>query len=371
MARWLLAGIAAVFAAATSASAQRPSAEPAYAVQTLAKGLDHPWSLAFLPDGRMLVAERSGRVRHLSGDKLSAPIAGAPPVFERGQGGLFDVLPHSRFAENGLVYLAYAHGDGGANATRVARARLQGDRFVALDVIFEATPLKDTPVHYGGRMAWLPDGTLLVTTGDGFDYRESAQRPASLLGKIVRLRDDGSIPADNPFVNRPGYKPEIWSLGHRNPQGLAYDPALARLYAHEHGPRGGDEVNIIQPGANYGWPIATRGRDYSGAAISPFDAYPGMREPLVGWTPSIAPSGLAVYRGDLFPQWRGDLLVGALVDQEVRRVDLDDAGRVVGQQSLFKELKARIRDVRVGPDGAVYLLTDDANGRVLRVTPRR
>lgn len=369
--------VAAVFAAALLAGCTPPPAQRAdaanagaYTITEVAKGLDHPWSVAFLPDGRQLVTELPGRIRVLADGRLSDPIAGVPPVYEAGQGGLFDVLPHPRFAENGLLYLSYAHGNAGANATRVARARLDGDRLTSLDVIFEAAPLKDTPVHYGGRMAWLPDGTLLVTTGDGFDYREWAQKPDTLLGKIVRIRDDGSVPADNPFVNRPGYRAQIWTLGHRNPQGLAYDPVLARLYAHEHGPQGGDEVNVIQSGANYGWPVATRGRDYSGASISPFKSYPGMIEPIVGWTPSIAPSGLAVYRGALFPEWNGDLLAGALVDQEVRRIDLDASGRVIGQEPLFAELEARIRDVRVAPDGAVWLLTDEENGRVLRVTPK-
>lgn len=346
------------------------AAAPAHRIATVASGLDHPWSVAFLPDGRVLVTERAGRLRVIANGKLQPkPVAGVPAVYAHSQGGLFDVLPHPRFASNRLIYLSYAAGTPEANATRIARARLDGDRLADLKVIFETAPAKDTPVHYGGRMAWLADGTLAMTTGDGFDYREDAQRPGKLFGKIVRLRDDGSVPPDNPFAGRPGARGEIWSLGHRNPQGLAVDAATGTLYAHEHGPAGGDEVNVIRRGANYGWPVATFGRDYSGAAVSPYKRYKGMVDGLVVWTPSIAPSGLAVYRGAMFPEWQGDLILGALAHRHVRRVDLD-GGKVAGQQRLFPELSARIRDVRVAPDGALWLTVDEANGRVLRVTRR-
>jgi aldose sugar dehydrogenase len=343
-------------------------AAPPHRIATVAAGLDHPWSVAFLPDGRVLVTERPGRLRVIANGKLAAkPVAGVPAVYAKSQGGLFDVLPHPRFAENRLLYLSYAAGTPGANTTRIARARLEGDQLVGLKVIFDTAPTKDTPVHYGGRMAWLPDGTLAMTTGDGFDYREDAQRPGTLFGKIVRLRDDGSVPRGNPFAGRRGARGEVWSLGHRNPQGLAVDGATGALYAHEHGPAGGDELNLIRRGANYGWPVATFGRDYSGAAISPFRRYKGMTDGLVVWTPSIAPSGLAIYRGAMFPEWQGDAILGALAHQHVRRVHLSN-GKVVGQQRLFPELKARIRDVRVAPDGALWLTVDDDNGRVLRVT---
>lgn len=358
---------AALTLAGGSAAAQTPKS---YVVAEVAKGLDHPWSIAWLPDGRALVTELPGRLRVLDKGRLGPPLAGTPAVFHGGQGGLFEALPHPGFAENRLVYLSYAHGDHRRNATRVARARLEGERLVGLEIVFEVQPSKNTPNHYGGRMAWLPDGTLAVTTGDGFDFRESAQRRNSLLGKVVRIRDNGSIPPDNPFRGQADARGEIWTLGHRNPQGLAIDPASGRLYAHEHGPQGGDEVNVLIGGRNYGWPIATRGRDYSGAAISPFRRYPGMEEPILDWTPSLAPAGLAVYRGGLFPQWSGDLLVAMLAGKHVRRVDLDAAGRVRGQETLFAELGERIRDVRTGPDGAVYLLTDSRSGRILRVTPR-
>lgn len=353
---------------AAAAAVLLVGAAPPHRIATVATGLDHPWSVAFLPDGRVLVAERPGRLRVIVGGKLAAkPIAGVPKVYAKSQGGLFDVLPHPRFAENRLLYLSYAAGTPDANTTRIARARLDGDRLVGLTVIFETAPSKDTPVHYGGRLAWLRDGTLAMTTGDGFDYREDSQRLGKLTGKIVRLRDDGSVPPDNPFVGRRGARGEIWSLGHRNPQGLAVDPATGALYAHEHGPAGGDELNRIRRGANYGWPVATFGRDYSGAAISPFKRYKGMTDGLVVWTPSIAPSGLVIYRGAMFPEWQGDAILGALAHEHVRRVDL--AGdRVVGQEKLFPELKARIRDVRVAPDGALWLTVDEDKGRVLRVT---
>lgn len=343
-------------------------AAPPHRIARVASGLDHPWSVAFLPDGRVLVTERAGRVRVIANGKLQPqPIAGVPAVYAKSQGGLFDVLPHPRFAENRLLYLSYSAGTDGANATRIARARLDGNRLTDLKVIFEVTPKKATPVHFGGRMAWLKDGTLVMTTGDGFDYREQALRLWNTLGKIVRLRDDGSVPADNPFVGRVGARPEIWSLGHRSPQGLAVDPATGALYEHEHGPRGGDEVNVIRRGGNYGWPAATFGRDYSGAAISPYQRYKGMVDGVVVWTPSIAPSGLAVYRGAMFPEWNGDLIVGALAGEQMRRVDFD-GGKVMGEARVFPELKVRIRDVRTAPDGAIWITTDEDKGRVLRVT---
>jgi glucose/arabinose dehydrogenase len=347
-------------------------------VTEIARGLDHPWSIAFPPAASgmagVLVTTRGGRLLHVVPGQAPRAIAGVPQVYRNSQGGLFDVLLHPRFAENHLLYLSYAAGDKGNNYTRITRARLDGarksgGRLVDARVIFQVTPAKDTPVHYGGRMAFLPDGSLVMTTGDGFDYREQAQRLQSGLGKIVRLADDGRPLASNPFAGRRQAQASIWSYGHRNPQGLAVDPVNGRLWAHEHGPRGGDEVNLIQKGGNYGWPVATFGLDYSGATISPFKRYKGMIDARVVWVPSIAPSGLAVYRGALWPDWQGDLIIGALVNQEVRRIDLDAAGRVLGQARIFPSIKARIRDVRVAPDGAVWVATDDDQGRVLRVTP--
>ncbi len=337
-------------------------AAPPPQITTMARGLDHPWSLAFLPDGRVLVTERAGRLRVIGRDGRLGTIRGVPPVFNKSQGGLFDVILHPRFADNQTLYLSFAAGPAGANATSIARARLVGDRLSDVRIIFRNTPAKATPVHYGGRMAWLADTTLVMTTGDGFDYREQAQVLMSGLGKIIRLHADGSVPADNPFPGSP-----VWSLGHRNPQGLAIDPATGRLWEHEHGPQGGDEINLIEKGGNYGWPVATHGMDYSGATISPFKTYPGMLDPRVIWVPSIAPSGLAVYRGAMFPEWDGSLIVGALAASEVRRVVLDGGGRLVRQERLLPRLSERIRDVRVAPDGALWLTTDEDQGRVLRV----
>jgi len=341
-----------------------------YKVSEIAKGLDHPWSIAFLPDGSLLVTERAGRLRLIKNGQLqSQPIGGVPPVHTGSQAGLFDVVLHPKFAENGLLYLTYAHGTDGANATRVARARFDGAALQDLKVIFEAAPAKDTNNHYGARLAFLADGTFALTIGEGFEYREKAQDLTSDLGKIVRLNDDGSVPKDNPFVGRANARPEIYSLGHRNPQGLAFDAETGRLYETEHGPKGGDEINIIEAGRNYGWPVITYGRDYSGAIISPYTARAGLEQPIVQWTPSIAPSGLAIYRGDKFPAWRGDLFAGALAHKHLRRIDLGDHGEVVAQERLLTDLGQRIRDVRVGPDGYIYVTTDQADGRVLRIEP--
>jgi glucose/arabinose dehydrogenase len=287
-------------------------------------------------------------------------------VLVRGQGGLMDVVLHPDFAANQLVYLSYAHGEPKANATRLARGRLEGNALLNVEVIFTVTPNKRTPQHYGAKFLFLPDGTILLTTGDGFNHREEAQNRAGLLGKTVRINADGSIPQDNPYVGDSASDPAIWTYGHRNPQGLAMDPDTGVVYLHEHGPRGGDEINVIRPGRNYGWPIITYGIDYTGAQVTPYRAMPGLEQPLKYWVPSIAPSGLAVYRGDVFPEWNGDLFVGALVDQEVRRVHLE-GGRAVAEEALFSELGVRIRDVRVSADGHLYVVTDGSPGQVIRV----
>lgn len=364
-----LATLLALLLGAGQALGAAPAAAAAYEVDTVAEGLDEPWGLAFLPDGELLVSERPGRLRRVAADgTLSAPLGGVPAVYYRGQGGLLDVALHPDFAANGLVYVSYSHGDRRDSATRVARGRLTDDALTDLDVVFTARPGKDTPQHYAGCLAFLPDGSLLVTVGDGFDYREQAQNLESLLGKVVRIADDGSVPADNPFVERADAAPEVWTWGHRNPQGLAVDPLTGTVYLHEHGPRGGDELNVLRPGQNYGWPVVTYGMDYSGAYVSPYTDLPGMVQPELYWVPSIAPSGLAIYQGDAFPDWRGDLFVGALVDRELRRLDLEN-GRVQGQESLLGELNERIRNVKVGPDGALYVLTDSHEGRVLRLRP--
>jgi glucose/arabinose dehydrogenase len=332
-----------------------------YRLEDWATGLSQPWSIAFLPDDSALVTELGGTMRRIdSTGQVGEPLANVPEVYFAGQGGLFDVVLHPGFERNGLVYFSFAEGDPGDNGTAVARGRLSGEELISVEVVFRNFSRKDTPVHYGGRLAFLPDGTLLLTTGDGFDYREEAQDLASGLGKVMRMNDDGSPAADNPFPESPW----VYSYGHRNAQGLAVT-AQGIIWLHEHGPRGGDEVNRIEEGVNYGWPAITYGLDYSGAVISPFTELEGMAQPEYHWTPSIAPSGLSVYGGTLFPGWQGDLLVGALVDREVRRLDLE-GGRIVGEEALFTELDVRIRDVRVGPGGIIYLLTPD---RVMQVVP--
>ena len=339
------------------------AAEP-YRLETWASGLESPWSLAFLPDGSALVTELPGRVRRIAPDgTLSESLHGVPAVYHAGQGGLFDVVLHPRFADNGLVYLSYAEGPPDRNATAIARGRLEGGQLDGVEVIFRVTPRKATPVHYGGRMAFLPDGTLLLTSGDGFNYREAAQDISSGLGKLIRITDDGRPAPGNPFPE----SPYVYSYGHRNAQGLAIAPD-GTVWLHEHGPRGGDEVNRIVPGGNYGWPAITYGIDYSGAIISPHTALPGMLQPVHYWVPSIAPSGLAIYGGNLFPEWQGDLFVGALAGHSVRRLTVRDL-QVNREETLFAELGVRIRDVRVGPEGALYFVTNGSPGEVIRVLP--
>lgn len=359
------------FTSFAQAQEDSPASQP-YHIETLAEDLEHPWSLAFLPNGNMLVTERPGRLRLLSaeGDTLVASLSGVPEVYAPSQAGLFDVLVSPQFEDNQQVYLSYACGSEEANHTCLATGTLAESGLEHVTEIFRVQPAKQGGSHFGGRLAWLPDGTLILTLGDGFDYREQAQNLHNHIGSIVRLNPDGSVPDDNPFVGHDDVHPEIYSYGHRNVQGLVFDAENQRLIAHEHGPRGGDEINIIEAGANYGWPIATGGLDYTGARVTPFNEYPGTVSPLLEWTPSIAPSGLAIYMGELFPEWQGDLLVGALVDKEVRRVRLAaDGSSAEDVEGLFGELDERIRDVRIGPEGAVYLLTDSPEGRVLRVTP--
>lgn len=343
-----------------------------YRIETLTEGLEHPWSLAFLPDGRMLVTERVGRLRLIEADGrlVEDPIAGLPEAFIAAQAGLMEVALDPDYPDNRWLYLSYAHGDAEANNTRLIRARLVGDELRDVDVLFTARPLKAGAAHYGGRIAFLADKTLVLTLGDGFDWREQAQNPGNHLGKIVRLNRDGSVPPDNPLLALQGAAPEVYSLGHRNVQGIVFDAEHDRLYSHEHGPRGGDELNLIQAGQNYGWPLATFGVDYTGARVSPYTQLPGLVAPLLHWTPSVAPSSLALYRGALFPDWQGDLFAATLAERSVRRIRVRD-GMLAGEEVLFEELGERIRDVRSGPDGALYLLTDNAEGRLLRVVPAK
>ncbi len=336
-----------------------------YRKETVASGLDHPWSVAFLPNGDLLVTERSGQLRRITDGNISEPIKGVPTVYGDSQGGLFDVVLHPEFATNQWIYLSYAAGNFDKNATTIARAKLAHDRLRDLEVIFAVEFKKAGAVHYGGRLAFLPDQTLLLTVGDGYNYHESAQDLSNQLGAIIRITDGGKLPPDNPFAKGADADPYIYSYGHRNPQGLAIDSATGTIYQHEHGPRGGDELNLIEAGKNYGWPAITYGVDYSGAQVSPYTEHPEMEQPLVYWKPSIANSGLAIYRGDMFPDWVGSALVGALVERSVRRVDLTQKDHP--QETLFTEIGERIRDVREAPDGSVYLLTDSPDGQVIRI----
>lgn len=341
-----------------------------YQLTTLAKDLNYPWSLAFLPDNSMLLTERTGKLKHLSaeGELLAAVAPALPELYVAAQGGLLEVLLPDTFEQNQQLLLSYVCGDTDANTLCLATARWQQQQLTDIKLIFKAEPYRQGAAHYGGRMLQLPDGSILLTLGDGFDYREQAQNPANHLGKIVRLNPDGSIPADNPFALQGGYAPQIYSLGHRNVQGIVLDRVTQQLYSHEHGPRGGDELNIIVPGQNYGWPVATRGIDYTGARVSPFRQYPGMVEPIWHWSPSIAPAGMTLYRGGLFLDWQGDLFITALAGKALHQLVMEN-GKVVAEQLLLTELNSRLRDVRTGPDGALYVLTDSASGKLLRLTP--
>ena len=345
-----------------------------FQVTTLAHGLVHPWSLVFLPDGRMLVSERPGRLRIVGPDgAISVPLAGAPAVASGGQLGLFGLALAPDFATSRQVFMAYAAATPGGSALTVAHARLSeaggAARLQALTPIFHAEPPRPGTANIGGRLAFAPDGTLFVTVGDRFQSRDLAQRPDSDLGKVVRIARDGAAPQDNPFVGRAGARPEVWSLGHRNPEAAAINPWSRRLWIVEHGARGGDEVNIAQAGRNYGWPVITYGEDYSGAPIGQGTQRAGLEQPIYYWDPVLAPSGMAFYDAGLFPAWRGSLFVGGLGSQHLARLTLK-GDRVVGEEWLLGDLGARFRDVAVGPDGAIYLLTDEDDGRILKLTPR-
>ncbi len=341
-------------------------------VETIARNLENPWGLAFLPDNRMLVTERPGRLRIVDADgQLSQPIHGVPRVMARGQGGLLDVALAPDFAQNRLVYLSFAEDRGeGRAGTSVARGRLNADGTALEDVtdIFRQEPTHTGNNHWGSRLVFDRDGNLFVTLGDRFDLRNQAQNPANHIGKVVHIKPEGGAVPNNPFLNRENARPEIWSLGHRNVQGAALHPTTGELWTVEHGARGGDEVNIPQKGKNYGWPVISYGVDYSGAKIGEGTKKEGLEQPVYYWDPSIAPSGMAFYTGDKFPAWRGSVLVGALAGKLVSRLETD-GNRVTGEERMLQQLGERIRDVRQGPDGLVYLVTDSRNGRILRVKP--
>ncbi len=354
--------------------APAPAAHSAYRVVPVATGLNHPWSLTWLPDGRMLVTERPGRLRIVAADgTLSPPVAGVPAVTAENTGGLLDVVLDPKFRSNRLIYISYLEPrDGGNNAISVARGRLvEGSGQPAIEglaVILRTGPATTGGDNVGSRLAFGRDGRLYISLGDRMGLRDQAQSLGSDLGKIARINLDGSIPADNPFVGVAGARPEIFSFGHRNPEGLAVNPATGALWEHENGAKGGDEVNLIRPGRNYGWPVITYGIDYSGAKIGIGTQKAGMEQPVYYWDPSIAPSGMAFYTANLFPGWKGDLFVGALKGERVVRLTLK-GDRVQSEEVLLTDLHERIRDVRQGPDGALYVLTDNDAGRILKLVP--
>ncbi|MGB3718951.1 MAG: hypothetical protein DIU63_13745 [Proteobacteria bacterium] len=372
--RFLIAAAALIAVSETSLANQtRAPAAPTsqVTVQTVAEGLDHPWGFEFLPDGRILVTERDGRMRIVSTDgRLSQPVAGVPEVFAQGQGGLLDVALAPDFETSGTIYFSFSEPRRDGNGTAVARARLNADvsppRLEDVQVIFHQQPSYDGNVHFGSRIVPTPDGKLFVTLGERFQMRY-AQDLSRHWGKVVRINADGSVPDDNPFVGREGARSEIWSYGHRNPQAAALHPETGELWIVDHGPRGGDEVNVVRKGLNYGWPVINYGRHYTGEEIP--KRREGMEQPLYYWDPSIAPSGMAFYTADRAPQWRGNLFVGALAGRHLARLVLDGE-QVTAEERLLTDLNQRIRDVKQGPDGAIYVATDSARGRILRVTPR-
>ena len=343
---------------------------------TVAQNLERPWGMAWLPDGAMLITERVGRVQILrNGSLQQVAIAEIPNLFVSGQAGLMDISLHPRFAENKLVYLTYSSGDFQSNHTSILRAKFDGKALVEPQVIFKVKPSKSGNQHFGSRIVWLPDETMLIAIGDGGNpplqlngelIRNQAQKLDSHLGKVLRLKDDGSIPLDNPFVKTANANPAIWSYGHRNIQGLFADPLSKQVWSTEHGARGGDELNLIEAGKNYGWPVVSFSQEYIGGKISDETSRPNMVDPKLVWTPAIAPSGLLLYRGDRFPNWQGNLFAGGLVSREVIRIQID------GNQTVVQEkipIGQRVRDVRQGKDGFIYILTDEQAGQLIRLEP--
>ena len=337
-------------------------------VTTVAEGLEYPWGMDFLPNDMMIVTERAGRVRTVSNQgQLSAPLKGVPKVVNNGQGGMLDVTLDPEFAKNNLIYVSYSEPGKGGSGTAVARAKLdiEHNRLEDLQVIFRQHPKSHGPHHYGSRLVFARDGTLFITIGERGEL-DRAQDFSINRGQVIRIHSDGSIPDDNPFIGRKGYRPEVWSYGHRNPQGAALHPLTSNLWTVEHGARGGDEVNIPKPGKNYGWPTIAYGKHYSGSKIGLGTHKAGMEQPVYYWDPSIAPSGMDFYSGNLFSKWKGNLIVGALKLRLLTRLVLDGE-KVTREERLLEGLGERIRQVRQGPDGYIYLLTDSNEGRVLRL----
>ncbi|SDW34961.1 PQQ-dependent sugar dehydrogenase [Nitrosomonas communis] len=348
-------------------TAYAQSSQVKFDVHVLVNGLNHPWSMVFLPDGQILLTERIGQLRIVSTDgKISAPIKGVPAVFAEDQGGLLGLALDPDFSKNHLIYFSYAESQADKAGTVVARAKLVDMALENLQVIFRQQPKTDGNKHFGSRLVFAPDGNLFVTLGERFKSMDQAQQLDNHLGKLVRIRSDGSVPSDNPFVRDSRAKPEIWSYGHRHIQGAAIHPGTGELWIHEHGPRGGDEINIPKPGKNYGWPLASYGIHYWMVPIKKEHAERGFEEPIYYWTPSIAPSGMMFYQGNMFPEWKGNLFVGALAGKHLARLVVNGKN-VMSEEKLLKD-SARIRDVAAGPDGAIYLLTDEENGKLLRLT---
>jgi len=342
-----------------------------FEVETVAAGLEHPWSLVFLPDGRMLVSERPGRLRIVDRKGVvSAPVKGLPPIFSEGQGGLLGLLLDRNFSDNHVIYFSYSEPVDDKARTAVASGRLVNSRLEDLRVIFRQQPATNGKNHFGSRLVQMPDGTLFITLGERFDHMNEAQNISNTLGTIVRIHPNGSVPKDNPFVGRKNAKPEIWSYGHRNVQGAAIHPQSGALWIHEHGPRGGDEINIPLAGRNYGWPEASYGIHYWLIPIKDEHAEQGFEEPIYHWTPSIAPSGMFFYTGDLFPQWKGDLFIGALAARKVVVLELEGE-RVTSESSILEDLNSRIRDLAQDSDGYIYLLTDEDDGKVIKLVPKK
>jgi glucose/arabinose dehydrogenase len=346
------------------------SEQATFRVVQVASGLERPWGMAFLPDGRLLLTERVGDLLIVEGDGSKREVSGLPPIAVAGQGGLLDVILDPDYESSRVIYLSYVYRDGRGMGTAVARATLSGTRLENVDTIFEMRPGGSTTRHFGSRFAFLPDGTLLFTIGDRGE-RTRAQNLDDHAGKTHRINTDGSVPADNPFVddsNAPDARPEVYTYGNRNAQGMTVHPDTGVVWQHEHGPRGGDEINIVEAGANYGWPLVSYGDEYSGGSISDGATMEGVEDPLIHWTPSIAPSGMDFYEGSSFPEWQGDLFVGALAGRHLRRVEVRGE-RVVGQERLLDGVLGRIRDVQTGPDGMLYLITDANNGGLFRLEP--
>lgn len=372
------AAVLALLSAAGAAAAQErrelATDQVKVTAEIVADGLENPWGLDFLPNGEAIVTERSGTIRILTAQGLSEPVEGVPEVADRGQGGLLDIAAATDFETSGTIFFTYSEpGDGGAG-TALARAKLvrDGQNASLEDVKVLFSMNKKTPAgqHFGSRIVLQPDGTLFVTTGDRGD-RNRAQDMQDHAGAVIRINQDGTIPADNPYADGRQGAPELWSKGHRNLQGATFDPLTKGLVTIEHGAQGGDEVNAPQPGKNYGWPVITYGIDYSGAKIGQGTEAPGFEQPLHYWDPSIAPSGLASYQGEMFPEWKGDLLVGSLKFALLSRLDRDDAGKITGEERMFEGEFGRIRDVNLAPDGSIWLLTDESDGAIVRLSRQK